>query len=128
MGEYAEERGRRADAVRIARVTHAANRVLTALFKDVPLQPIWKDTPKGMQEGNVDTIVEMMLDNSLTPEDLHDLWCNSMSAKGWTWGEVRDSEKKTHPGLKSWSECSEPTRIKGEMFHAVVYAMLGDGQ
>ena len=40
-------------------------------------------------------------------ENVHEVWSVGRMAEGWTYGEVKDLEKKTTPQLVSYSELPE---------------------
>jgi len=40
-------------------------------------------------------------------ESTHDQWALQRMKDGWTWGEKRDDDKKTHPSLAPYGELSE---------------------
>ena len=40
-------------------------------------------------------------------EHVHDVWAEGRLAEGWTYGERRDDEAKTHPGLVPYADLSE---------------------
>ncbi len=40
-------------------------------------------------------------------EHNHDHWALRRLREGWTYGESRDDERKTHPGLRRYDELSE---------------------
>ncbi len=40
-------------------------------------------------------------------EHVHDVWAEGRMAEGWTYGERRDDDAKTHPGLVPYAELSE---------------------
>lgn len=42
----------------------------------------------------------------------HDRWMAERESQGWTFGEVRDEEAKTHPSIRPWSELTEADRDK----------------
>ncbi|MBB5825978.1 hypothetical protein HDA31_002167 [Micromonospora carbonacea subsp. aurantiaca] len=37
----------------------------------------------------------------------HDIWAAKRLADGWTYGEARDDEKKTHPNLVAYEELDD---------------------
>ena len=55
----------------------------------------------------------------------HEAWKTERARKGWTYGEVRDDEKKTHPLLKSYDllddEAKELNRMPARLTHAKLY-------
>lgn len=40
-------------------------------------------------------------------ENVHDVWAKSRIDEGWTWGNERNDEKKTHPCLVPYSQLTE---------------------
>ena len=39
--------------------------------------------------------------------NVHETWAKERMSQGWTWGEVRDDKKRTHPCLVPYDELSE---------------------
>ncbi len=44
-------------------------------------------------------------------ENVHDLWARQRMAEGWTWGEGRDDQKKTHPDLIPYGDLPESEKV-----------------
>ena len=40
-------------------------------------------------------------------KNVHEVWAETRIAQGWTYGEKRDDEKKTHPCLIAYEELPE---------------------
>lgn len=55
----------------------------------------------------------------VSPEVLHNDWWDAYKAMGWTYGPVRDPEKKTHPDMVPFNELGWEERIKDEVFAAL---------
>ena len=123
MGEYAEERGRQAAAVRIAAVCHEANRILTGILKDVPLQPHWEECPEEMKKSSIAGVLFMLENPEATPEQSHEDWCTKKIADGWAYGPEKDVRLKTHPALRPYAELSDGVHAKDEMFRLIIKAM-----
>lgn len=62
-------------------------------------QPI--DTTNVVIPEELESLVEKMAKN------VHEVWAESRLAQGWTLGEKRDDEKKTHPCLVPYEELPE---------------------
>lgn len=62
-------------------------------------QPI--DTTDVVIPKELEALVEKMAKN------VHEVWAESRMAQGWTLGEKRDDEKKTHPCLVPYEELPE---------------------
>lgn len=123
MGEAAEGRSRLADAQRIAPFCHEANRILTGIVKDVPVQPTWEESPEEMKKSSIAGVLFALENPDATPKAQHEEWSRGKVADGWTYGEVKDPVKKTHPALVEFEKLPEGTRAKDAMFQLIVKAM-----
>jgi RyR domain len=54
-----------------------------------------------------------------SPEKLHDDWVRAYQAMGWTYGEVRDVEAKTHPDMVDYWQLDQLERDKDAVFVAL---------
>ena len=123
MGENAEERARYNQALHIAKVCHEANRVLTELVKDVPVQPSWEEAPAEMRESSVKGVLFALENPNATPEDQHKAWCADKAAAGWKYGAEKNSVDKTHPAMIEYTLLPAGTRAKDALFRTIVKAM-----
>ena len=55
-----------------------------------------------------------------TPEEAHDSWWRKYEEMGWKFGEVRDTEKKTHPDMIPFNDLPKDEQDKDEIFLALV--------
>ncbi len=107
----------------IASVAHEANRAITRILQDVPLQPEWKDAPEDMIRSSVQGVVWRM-DNPTAPASAqHEEWMRSKIADGWKLGSVRDHVKKEHPALVPYDKLPAGVRKKDAVFTAIVLAL-----
>lgn len=67
--------------------------------KDYIPQPI--DTSDIKLPDELETLVELMSKN------VHDVWAETRIQQGWTYGEQRNDELKTHPCLVPYEELPE---------------------
>lgn len=110
-------------AGQIARVCHEANRAITVMTKDVPLQPNWDEAPEEMISSTIKGI-EWRLANPLAPPSAqHEEWVRAKIADGWMLGVKKDAEKKTHPALIPYENLPEEVKVKDLVFGAIVLAM-----
>ena len=42
--------------------------------------------------------------------NVHEVWAQGRMAEGWTWGEQRDDQRKTHPCLVPYEELPDAER------------------
>lgn len=108
--------------LRVAKACHEANRVLTAFITDVPMQPSWDRCGIDMQESCAKGVLFALNNPNATPEDQHDAWMKERLEQGWVFGKVKDTEKKTHPALRPYTELSEGVKLKDAVFRAIVGA------
>lgn len=109
----------------IASVCHEANRAITAVTKDVPLQPPWIDAPEEMIRSSVQGVVWRMDHPTAPASAQHDEWMRSKIADGWTLGETKDSQLKTHPALVPYEQLAPGVKAKDSVFTAIVLALAG---
>lgn len=103
----------------IAIVVHEANRAYCAITGD-PSQPVWGAAPLWQQKSAKEGVEALIADPSLTAEELHKKWCESKTRDGWTYGEVKDPEAKTHPCLVEYRYLPKEQQMKDHLFQAIV--------
>ena len=55
-----------------------------------------------------------------TPEEAHDSWWRKYEEMGWVYGDVRDTEKKTHPDMVPFADLPKDEQDKDEIFLELV--------
>lgn len=107
----------------IAQVVHEATRALQDLHGDEsPAQP-WACETAGTRESAVEGVRKARAGR--TPAQLHQDWCDWKTARGWTYGPVKDPQRKTHPCLVPYADLPEHQQAKDRVFIAVVTALAG---
>jgi len=107
----------------IARVVHAAQRELQIIQGDpVPAAP-WDEADDYQAEQAVAGVQAVLADRDITPERHHQLWVERMRAAGWTYGQEKSKERKTHPTLMPWSALPVEQQLKDQLFIAIVRAL-----
>lgn len=107
----------------IARVVHAANRELQIVQGDPVPSPPWDEAPDYQAKQATAGVQEVIHNPELTAEQSHELWCDRMRADGWTYGPVKDFERKTHPTLLPFAELPTEQQLKDRLFIAIVRAL-----
>ena len=109
-------------AILIAAVAYAVNAAYALSLGDESL-PVWSEAPQEHRDRML-AGVQMHIDNpDTTPEQAHAKWLESMTAQGWTYGEVKDVEAKKHPCILPFNELPQAQRSKDSIFRAVVHAL-----
>ena len=101
----------------VARLCHAANRVLQAAAGD-PLNPVWDDLDNDLKNSTY--IGVMKVRDGANSVELHESWMKERIAQGWKYGPVLDRELKLHPNLVPYDYLSDDQRIKDMMFETIV--------
>jgi len=63
--------------------------------------------PKPIDTKNVILSEELTLLTEKIAENVHDVWALGRLSEGWTYGDKKDSEKKTTPLLVPYCDLSE---------------------
>lgn len=106
----------------IAKVAHDANRSYCATHGDMSQVP-WEDAPEWQQQSAV-AGVEFCLANRDAPASAnHDSWLRHKLDAGWTYGPVKDAEKKEHPCLVPYEQLPVEQQKKDALFKAIVAAL-----
>lgn len=105
-----------------ARAAHEANKSYCEAIGD-DSQPSWEDAPEWQRLSAISGVAAILNDPDLTPEQSHELWCQTKEATGWVHGIVKDPEAKTHPCLVPYASLPVSQQAKDHIFGAVVRAM-----
>jgi hypothetical protein len=104
----------------IAEVCHEANRVLQRTLGEVVNFP-WENTSEALRASGIKGVELAMA--GATPEELHESWCATKVAEGWTYGPAKDFAAKTHPQLVPYAELPEVQKVKDRLFQAIVHGL-----
>ncbi len=107
----------------VARVIHAANRVLQQIQGDPRPSRPWDECDPVMR-ANAIAGVEHARDSACGAEESHERWRSHLSSQGWTYGQVKDTAARTHPCLLPWSALPDCQQVKDRMFVAMVAALM----
>ncbi len=64
-------------------------------------------TPKPIDTSNIELSDEILELSEKLAENVHEVWAAGRIADGWSYGEVRDDERKLHPCIVPYNELSE---------------------
>lgn len=105
-----------------ARAAHEANRAYCLAIGDSSQLP-WDDASEWQRASARMGAVSAAF--GATPEQSHAGWLAQKERDGWTYGPVKDQEKKTHPCMVPYDQLSQEQKMKDHVFVAVVTAMGG---
>lgn len=107
----------------IAAVAHEANRAYCITLGDLS-QPSWTDAPEWQAKSARAGVRFHEANPDAGDSASHESWMREKYADGWTWGPVKDAEKRTHPCLVPFDELPVEQQRKDALFRAVVHALL----
>ena len=106
--------------IAIAMMCHAINAAYCQSMGD-DSQPTWDNAPDE-QKKSIEYGVQLHLENpETTPEQSHESWLLQKEKDGWTYGDVKDFEAKTHPCFRPYDELPAEQKAKDYLFKAVVH-------
>lgn len=104
----------------IARVCHEANRGWCEANGDSAQRP-WEQAEDWQRDSAI-AGVKVARDGA-TPEQQHQAWLEARLGDGWTFGDVKDPEAKTHPCLVPYVKLPPEQQAKDALFVAIVDAL-----
>lgn len=107
----------------IARVCHEVNRAYCASIGDHSQQP-WDEAPNWQQSSAILGVQAVRDNPAITPRQLHESWSAEKVANGWTHGDVKDADAKTHPCLVDYDLLPPAQRAKDDLFQTVTRELL----
>lgn len=104
---------------KIAKACHQINRLYCQALGDHS-QPPWTDAPQWQRDSAIAGVRAVLDGSAATPEAQHASWLARKQADGWTYGEEKDSEAKTHPCMVPYDDLPASQQAKDAIFRAVV--------
>lgn len=105
-----------------AAVVHAAIKALNDFHNEPTL------TFEQSRDSTVAGIRNLLKNPGMTPEDQHNAWLETKRADGWSYGESKDFEKKTHPCFLPYKLLPDAQRVKDYVFQGVIRAYFGSAE
>lgn len=105
----------------IAMLCHAANAAYCASLGDLS-QPSWDEAPDWQKQSAINGVNMHLANPDATPEMSHAAWLAQKEADGWSYGEVKDAEKKTHPCFLPYDQLPPEQKAKDYIFRGIVHA------
>ena len=106
-----------------AKMCHEVNASICRSFRDFS-QTSWEDAPMLIKKSAMEGVKFHVLNPEASPEDCHVSWYNYKKAEGWTYGEIKDLEKKVHPNMVAYDKLSEADKVKDYVFKQVVGSLM----
>jgi hypothetical protein len=106
----------------IAIVCHEANKAWCDVNEDTT-QKSWSEAEEWQRESAYKGVEFAIANPDASDSAQHDAWSADKIADGWVYGEVKNSEKKTHPCLVPFEQLPEFQQKKDKLFRAIVNAL-----
>lgn len=103
----------------IARIAHEANRALCVSVGD-NTQPPWEWAPKWQKESAIKGVLMHLKYPGTTPEQTHEAWMQEKKEAGWSYGSMKNPDKKEHPCMVPFDQLPLEQKIKDVLFAGVV--------
>ena len=109
----------RMDVEQIAHLCHEVNRAYCRTLGD-DSQPSWEAAPTWQKTSAIAGVTAILKQPTLTPEQSHEGWLAQKRAEGWTYGPVKDPDRKQHPCMMDYHDLPREQQTKDHLFGAVV--------
>ena len=106
----------------IAEVCHEVNRAYCQAIGDNS-QPTWGNAPNWQKESAVMGVTFHLENPDAGPEGSHKSWLAQKEKDGWTYGLVKDPERKEHPCFVPFNELPQAQQAKDYIFTAIVHSL-----
>jgi len=109
--------------VNIAKVCHQANKAWCEANGD-DSQKCWNHAEEWQKDAAIQGVLFTIHHPESGDDASHNDWMRKKLKDGWTYGEVKDSEKKTHPCLVPFKQLPEFQQKKDALICAIVKALI----
>lgn len=111
-------------AEEIAQVAHEANRAYCHSIGDFS-QLAWKFVKPEGKAVTIDGVNFHLKNPDASSRASHENWMKAKSTQGWTYGETKNDQAKTHPSMVPYESLSHEQRTKDIIFSAMVATLKG---
>ncbi len=101
----------------LAQAAHEMNRIFCLAIGD-NTQVHWEDAPEW-QKTSARNGAQGMIDGN-SPDESHRSWLKEKVANGWSYGPVKDPDKKEHPCMVPYVDLPMEQQLKDDIFVSTV--------
>jgi hypothetical protein len=101
---------------------HQANKAYCEALGDFS-QVDYCHAPANIRDSACDGIRYALENPEVTPEQMHENWCQFKLNDGWRYGEIKDANLKTHPCLVPYDKLPEAQRKKDDLVLGTIAQM-----
>ena len=106
----------------IAAMCHQANKLWCEINGDFS-QKDWGEAEQWQRDSAINGVKFRLENPEAGPDAMHNNWSAEKVAQGWVYGDVKDTEKKTHPCLVPFDQLPLFQQKKDKLFSAIVDAL-----
>jgi hypothetical protein len=103
----------------VAEICHETNRAYCKALGDHS-QAAWPDAPEWQRVSAINGVIFHRNNPEATPSASHESWLEEKRAAGWTYGPVKDAEKKQHPCFIPFTGLPLEQQAKDRLFKGIV--------
>ncbi len=107
----------------VASVCHEANRAICEASGDMSQKP-WTEAEDWQKESAIKGVIFTLKNRDAPASAQHEAWMADKLADGWTFGDVKDAQAKTHPCIVPYDRLPFEQRVKDHVFRAIVKGMF----
>lgn len=105
-----------------AKVAHELNRIWCRMLDDDSQVP-WEEAPQWQKDSCMQGIAWRLSMPDAPISQQHDNWSAVKKTEGWTYGERRNEDEKTHPNLVPFGYLPWTQQVKDHLFRGVAEAL-----
>lgn len=106
----------------VAQVAHEVNKAYCEALGDSS-QPSWEDAPDWQKTSAINGVKFHIANPDATPAASHESWLKQKTDEGWTYGPVKDPEKKEHPCFVPFDQLPVEQKAKDFLFRQVIHSL-----
>jgi hypothetical protein len=103
----------------VAEICHETNRAYCKILGD-DSQPVWQDAPEWQRTSAINGVIFHRNNPDASAEASHNSWLAEKRADGWTYGTVKDPERKEHPCFIPFTGLPLEQQAKDKLFKGIV--------
>ena len=114
----------------VASICHEANRAYCRTIGDTT-QPSWDEAPEWQRQSAIRGVefhlAALRRGERPSPSASHESWLEEKRQAGWTYGPVKDPDKKEHPCFVPYEGLPAEQQAKDYIFCGIVEAAYASG-